>query len=52
MADKLMFISNDDTQINSICRLQLVVEMFDTQINEPSNQVFKVVKPSNKKTLL
>ena len=53
MTDKLMyFIPNDDTQ-NYICGLQLVVE---TQINEPTNQnsikVPKIVKPTNKITLL
>ena len=28
MADKLMYILNDDTQNNPLCRLQLVVETF------------------------
>ena len=28
LADKLMYIPNDDTQNNPFCRLQLVVEMF------------------------
>ena len=53
MAGKLMYISNDDTQNYPFCRLQLVAEMFDTQINKPTNKkVPKVVKPTNKKTLL
>ena len=56
MTDKLMNIPNDDTQSYPFCRLQLVDETFDTQINEPTNKisikVTKVVKPTNKKTLL
>ena len=28
MADKLMYIPNDDTQIQPFCRLQLVIETF------------------------
>ena len=51
MANKLMYIPNDDPQNNPFCRLQL-----DTQQNEPSNQnsikVPKVDKTTNKKTLL
>ena len=38
MADKLMYIPNDDTQNYHFCRLQLVVETFITQLNFPSNQ--------------
>ena len=48
MADKLIFIPNDDTQIYPFCRLQLVVERLHTQLNEQTNQnsiVPKVVKP-------
>ena len=33
-----MRISNDDTQNHFFCRLQLVVERLDTQIDEPTNQ--------------
>ena len=55
MADKLMHISNDDTQNYPFCRLHLVVESFDTQPNKPTNQhsikVPKVVEQTNKKTL-
>ena len=55
MVDKFMYIPNDDTQNYPICRLKLVVETLDTQLNEPTNQntikVPKVVKPTNKKTL-
>ena len=51
MADTLIYIPNDDTQNNLFCRLQLLVETFDTQLNEPTNQysmkVSKVVKPTN-----
>ena len=38
MADKLIYIPNDDTQNFPFSRLQLVVKTFDTQINEPTNQ--------------
>ena len=52
MADKLMYISNDDTQIYPFYGLKLVT----TQPNEPtinnSLEVPKVVKQTNKKTLL
>ena len=51
-----MYISNDDTQNYSICRLQLVVATFGHLMNQPINQnsikVPKVVNPTNKKTLL
>ena len=49
MADKLMYIPNDDAQNYHFCRLH-------TQLNEPTKQnltkVLKVVKPTNKETLL
>ena len=53
MANKLMYVPNDDTQNYPFCRL--LVETLDTQQNEPTNQnsskFTKVVKPTNKKTL-
>ena len=53
MADKSMYIPNDDTANYPFCRLQLVVET--TQPNEQTNQnsikVLKAVKPTNKETL-
>ena len=57
MTDKLMFIPNDDTQNKSFCRLKLVTETFgqfqlNEQTNENSLKVPKVVKQTNKKTLL
>ena len=56
MADKLMNIPSDDTQNYPFCRLQLVVETIWHSIswNNQSNaiKVPKVVKPTNKKTLL
>ena len=55
MADKLNYIPNDDTLNYPFCRLQLVVERLDTQLNEPTNQnaikVPKVVQPTNNNTL-
>ena len=48
-----MYFPKDETQNYPFCRLQLVV---NTQLNEPTNQnthiVPKVVKPTNKETLL
>ena len=56
MAEKFMYIPIDDTQNYLFCRLKLVVKRLDDLINEPTNQkpvkVPKVVKPTNKKTLL
>ena len=56
MADKLIYITNDDAQNYPSCRLQLVVESLDTQFNEPTNQnsrkVPKVDEPTNMKTIL
>ncbi len=56
MADKMMYIPNDDTQNLTICRLQLVVEtiVHSTKLTNQSNftKVSKVVKSIKKKTLL
>ena len=53
MDEKLMYILNDDNQNYPFCILQLVVWL---PTNEPTNensiQVPKVVKTTNKKTLL
>ena len=35
MADKLMYIPNNDIQNNPFYRLQFVVEMFEDLINQP-----------------
>ena len=56
MDDKLMCISNDDTQIYPFCILQLVAETFQPSnlMNQPNLiliKVPKVVKPTNKKTV-
>ena len=49
MANKLMYIPNDNTQNYHSCRLQLVV---DTQLNKSTNQnSVKVVKQTKKKML-
>ena len=52
MADKLMYIPNDNSQNYHFCILQLVAETrLDTQLNAPTNQnskVPKVVKSTNK----
>ena len=52
MADKLMYITNDDTRNSFFFKLQLVVEMFGYRNNANFTKVPKVVKPTNKKTLL
>ena len=38
MANKFLYIPNDDTQNTLVCRLKLVVETLDTQFNEPTNE--------------
>ena len=52
MADKFMYICNDNTKTYPFCRLQSVVKRLDTQPSEPANQdlikVFKVIKPTSK----
>ena len=49
-----MYIPNNDSQNYPFYSLQLVVEMFDLQLKEPTNQkskkVSKVVEPADKKT--
>ena len=50
--NKLMFIPNDETQKYPLCRLQLLDKRLDTQLNKPTNQIQKVVKLTNKKSLL
>ena len=51
-----MYIPNADTQNNPFCRLKLVVESLNTELNEPTNQnslkETKVVRPKNEKSLL
>ena len=54
MADKLMYITNDNIQNKPFCRLQLVVEMFWHLLNLMNQPikiqlVSKVVNQSNKK---
>ena len=54
MADRLMYILNDDTQ--KLALLSNTIETFGHSTNEPTNQniikVYNDVKPTNKKTLL
>ena len=56
MADKLIYIPNNDTQNYPFCRSKIVVETFEhsTQWMNQSKftKVPKVVKQTNKKTLL
>ena len=48
MSDKLVYIPNDDTQNYSLCRLQLVVETFETQLNKPTKRSSIKVSKVNK----
>ena len=50
MADKLMYIPNDDTHYYPLIRLHLVVKTF--RHSSKFTQANKVAKPTNKKTLL
>ena len=56
MANKLMFIPNDDTQNYPFCSKNYWLKRLNSQLNKPTNQKSlknpKVVKPRNKKTLL
>ena len=52
MADKLMYIPNDNKQNYPFCRLQLVVETFGHPGIQNSFKVPKVVKPTKTKSLL
>ena len=57
MADKFMYIPNDDTQNYPFCRLQLVIKILkDTQLkkwtNHNSIKFPKVGEPTNKKTVI
>ena len=47
MADKLMYIPNDDTPY---CKLQLLVEMFSTQLYEPTKQNTLIFSKDVKRT--
>ena len=54
MADKYLYIPLDDTQNYPFCRLQLVVESLETQLNRPTNQnslKFSKFKPIRKRNL-
>ena len=56
MADKLIHISNGDTQNYSSVDYNYWLKRLNTQLNEATNQnsikVTMFVKPTNKKTLL
>ena len=56
MTDKLIHIPNVDTQITSSVNYNYWLKHLNTQFNEPTNKnplkVPKVVKPTNKETLL
>ena len=48
MADKLMYIPDDDTQNYPFCRLQLLgLKRWDIQLNEPTNQNLIIVSKAN-----
>ena len=54
MADKLMYVPNDDKQIAPFVYYNQWLKRLDTQLNEPNNQNSikfpKVVETTNKKT--
>ena len=56
MADKLIYIPNDDTRNEPFCRLQLKIfytlNLKKQKIKTQKLKVCKVVKQSNKKKLL
>ena len=56
MADNVMYIPNYDTRNNPLFKLKLVVETFEHSTKWTNESKFtkvpKVVKPTNKKTLL
>ena len=56
MADKLMYIHNDDTQNYPFCGLQLMVEMFGCSTEWTNQSKFNTspqgFKPTNMKTIL
>ena len=54
MADKFLYILNNNTQNYPFCRLKLVVETFELSkpTNENSGKIPKIVKQTNKKTVL
>ena len=56
MADKFIYIQNDDAQNNPFRRLKLVVEKFEHSTEWTNQSKFtevpKVIKSTNKKTLL
>ena len=52
MADKLMYILNDDTQNYPFFRLKLVVETLNDPTNQNTLKFPKVVKPTKEKTLI
>ena len=53
MAEKFMYIPNDDIKYYPFYRSELVIETIDTQLQEPINQnsikLPKIVMPTNKK---
>ena len=52
MANKLMYIPNDDALRYLFCRLQLLVETRNEPTNENIIEVPKFVRATNKKTSL
>ena len=47
MADKLIYMSaNDDTQNYHFCKLKLIFENFNNQLNEPTNINFNIIPQS------
>ena len=51
MVDKFMYTPNDDTQIFTFSRIQLVFETFGHPTKCTNQESAKVDNPTNKKTL-
>ena len=53
MDDKFMYIYNENSQSYPFCRNNKWFKRLDTQLNEPTSQIWlkvpKVIKPTNKK---
>ena len=52
MADKFMYIPNDNTQNYLFCRLQLVIKCLDTQPTEPTKKNKKSQKLSQENVII
>ncbi len=52
MADKLIYIPNDDTQIAPSVDYNQRIKRLNIELNEPTNKIPKVARPTIMKTVL